>query len=81
MRNHRYLILLPTLFLWGCIAGKYDAPEADCEGEGPEVNITFSGLKELYGEAVMRITEPLVAEGYVVSDDRAGNFYGNLYLC
>ncbi|RAV27584.1 DUF5689 domain-containing protein [Sinomicrobium soli] len=80
MRNHRYLILLPTLFLWGCIAGKYDAPEADCEGEGPEVNITFSGLKELYGEAVMRITEPLVAEGYVVSDDRAGNFYGNLYL-
>ncbi|WP_461532505.1 DUF5689 domain-containing protein [Sinomicrobium sp.] len=79
MKTYRN-ILLSILFISGCISDKYDAPGADCVQEEIKANTTFSELKKQYTDGVMRITEPLVVEGYVISDDKAGNFYGSLYL-
>jgi len=45
-----------------------------------EANATFAQVKSLYQGTIMQIQEDLVIEGYVVSSDRAGNFFSVLHF-
>ncbi|UGU14203.1 DUF5689 domain-containing protein [Sinomicrobium kalidii] len=69
-----------SVFLWGCVNSIYDAPETTCTEDGLKANATFSEIKQLYKGEVIRIKKDLVVEGYVISSDKAGNFYGTLHL-
>ena len=63
-----------------CVDGReFDEIEASC-GTDISPNITFSDLDSLVQDDVIQIQEDLVLEGYVISSDRAGNFFGVLYL-
>ncbi|MGS2741424.1 DUF5689 domain-containing protein [Sinomicrobium sp. M5D2P17] len=58
----------------------YDTPATGCEEKELEPNITFAEVKQLYEDEVMLIHEDLVIEGYVISSDKTGNFYGTLHI-
>lgn len=45
-----------------------------------EANATFAQVKSLYQGTIMQIQEDLIIEGYVVSSDRAGNFFSVLHF-
>ncbi|MDC6365345.1 MULTISPECIES: DUF5689 domain-containing protein [Flavobacteriaceae] len=63
-----------------CVDGRdFDRLEASCT-QDLEANISFAELEGFLEEEVIQIHEDLVLEGYVISSDRAGNFYGELYL-
>ncbi|NAY91905.1 lamin tail domain-containing protein [Muricauda sp. JGD-17] len=74
---------LTTLLLWigilSCVETRdFDKPELECTNL--ESNITFAELDSLVGDDVIQIYEDLVLEGYVISSDKAGNFFNVLYL-
>ncbi|MFD2099944.1 DUF5689 domain-containing protein [Flagellimonas iocasae] len=54
-------------------------PKEQC-AENLEPNITFKELDEMVQAEVIQIHEDLILEGYVISSDRAGNFFNVLYL-
>ncbi len=71
-------ITLMTLLC--CVDGReFDAPKDNCTTD-ILANITFAELDSLVQDDVIQIQEDLVLEGYVISSDRAGNFFGMLYL-
>ncbi len=45
-----------------------------------EVNTSFEQVKELYLKKTLEIQDDLVIQGYVVSSDAAGNFFGVLHF-
>ncbi len=53
--------------------------ESECN-ENLKANITFSELDSLVGNDVLKITKDLIVEGYVISSDEAGNFFGVLHI-
>lgn len=59
--------------------GDFDAAKANCSSN-VEANATFSQVKNLYQGELLQIQEDWVIEGYVVSSDRAGNFFSVLYF-
>lgn len=68
------------LSLLCCIDGsEYDDIEGDCTTD-MVANITFEELDSLVHDNVIQIQENLILQGYLISSDRAGNFFGVLYL-
>ncbi|RDY59612.1 DUF5689 domain-containing protein [Flagellimonas nanhaiensis] len=45
-----------------------------------EANITFEEVEALVQDKVVQIQDDLVLEGYVISSDEAGNFFGILHI-
>ncbi|MBU3123995.1 DUF5689 domain-containing protein [Sinomicrobium weinanense] len=74
------LSVIATILISGCIDNTYKAPATSCEEDSLKANTTFAGIRELYKDEVIRITEDLIIEGYVISNDKTGNFYGTLHL-
>ncbi|MBO0330703.1 DUF5689 domain-containing protein [[Muricauda] lutisoli] len=71
-------ILLISLLC--CVDGReFDEIERNCTSD-MVANITFAELDSLVEDDVIQIQEDLILEGYVISSDRAGNFFGRLYL-
>lgn len=63
-----------------CVDGReFDMPKNNCTTD-ISANITFAELDSLVQDDVIQIQEDLMLEGYVISSDRAGNFFGVLYL-
>jgi len=63
-----------------CVDGReFDEIEKLCTTD-ISANITFAELDSLVQDEVIQIQEDLILEGYVISSDRAGNFFGVLYL-
>lgn len=58
---------------------EFDPISNTCEAN-LQANATFAQLKGLYQDEILLIQEDLVIEGYVVSSDRAGNFFSVLHL-
>lgn len=74
------VLLLGLLVLSACIKDKnFDAPAPDCSSV-PDPNISLSELKALYVDKTVQIQEDWIVEGYIVSSDRAGNFFGTMYI-
>ncbi len=68
--------------LSSCVKDDFDAPPGDGEDPNITVTTTIAELKQLYitaGKAV-QITDDLVINGIVISDDREGNFYKSLVI-
>jgi len=73
-----FIIGLMTLLC--CVDGReFDEMEGGCTTD-LAANITFEALDALVQDDVVQIQEDLILEGYVISSDRAGNFFGVLYL-
>lgn len=58
---------------------EFDEIEGSCATD-ISANFTFIELDSLVQDDVIQIQEELILEGYVISSDRAGNFFGVLYL-
>lgn len=83
MKRNKYiliafvLILLPGL---GCVKDRnYEPPQPECIS-AEQVNASYGEVKALYQGATVEILEDLVIEGYVISSDQAGNFFGSLHF-
>lgn len=75
-----YMLLLGLFVLSACIKDKnFDAPVPDCSSV-PNPNISLSELKALYVDKTVQLQEDWIVQGYIVSSDRAGNFFGALYI-
>ena len=77
--KNRLSILGIILFL-GCVKDKnFDVMTTEC-GSELVANTTFTQLKGMYLDGTVQILEELIIEGYVVSSDEAGNFFGILHF-
>jgi len=71
-------LILATSF--SCVVGSdFEEPKQNCNSD-LEANTSFGELEVLADKGTLKIQEDLVIEGYVVSSDKAGNFFGTLYL-
>lgn len=68
--------------LSSCVKDGFDAPSGDGEDPTITVTTTIAELKQLYATAgkAVQITDDLVINGIVISDDREGNFYKSLVI-
>ncbi|WP_306012527.1 MULTISPECIES: DUF5689 domain-containing protein [unclassified Allomuricauda] len=69
-----------AIIAWSCVEGReFGTLEANCTTD-ITANITFAALDSLVQDDVVQIQEDWVLEGYVISSDKAGNFFNVLYL-
>lgn len=74
------LWLLLVIGLAGCVKDRhFGQPELGCDSN-LIANVSYSGVKQLYGNQTVQIQDDLVIEGYVVSSDAAGNFFNVLHF-
>ena len=74
-----YVFLLTFLAL-SCVENQdFAVPELECSSD-LKANISFAGLDSLVSDGVTPIYEDLFLEGYVISSDKAGNFFGVLHV-
>ncbi len=72
------LIAIPVLF--SCVKDRnFDPPEDSCPSD-LVANATYAQVKNLYTDKTFQIQEDLIIEGYVISSDRAGNFFSVLHF-
>ncbi len=84
-RNLLTLIILVGVLITSCVkSDEFDLPEVTTTDPGITANTTFKAVKERFeqeGEmATFNETEPLYIEGYVISSDKAGNFYKHIII-
>ncbi len=81
MLRRFYLTLSAIIcFCVSCVnSSEFDVPQESCV-ENLQVNATFAEVKALYQGELLQIQDDLVIEGYVVSSDRAGNFFSVLHF-
>ena len=71
---------LAMVFLCGCIKNRdFDIPVLEC-AEDIKPNASYSEVKNLYVDQTIQIQEDFVIEGYVISSDKAGNFFSVLHF-
>lgn len=72
--------LLLLIMVVACVKNtEFNQLKTVCNSE-LKANINFSELEGLLGDGAVQIQEDLVLEGYVISSDKSGNFFGVLYL-
>jgi hypothetical protein len=86
MTNKSFLIkcLLALSFLgvtsMSCVKTRdFDVIQATCD-KALVANSTFAEIFSLYKEKTVQIQDDLIIEGYVISSDEAGNFFGVLHF-
>ena len=73
-------VLTAALFLnLSCVNSDFDKPLVNCI-ESVDNIISYDELDQLVQENVIQIQEELFIEGFVVSSDRAGNFFSVLHI-
>jgi hypothetical protein len=79
-RTKCVVALLGLYLLMACVKDKnFETPEASCNSD-LSANVTIGELKALYVDELFQIQDDLILEGYVVSSDLAGNFFGTLHI-
>ncbi|MBT8305706.1 MAG: lamin tail domain-containing protein [Maribacter sp.] len=74
------LIFITVLVFHGCVHdGSFDQVKDFCVPD-LEANATYSEVKNLYSDELVQIQDDLIIEGYVISSDEAGNFFGTLHF-
>lgn len=69
------------LMLQACVQKEdFDSAEETCITEELVPNITFVELKARFDDEIIQVQEDLIIEGYVISNDEAGNFFGTLHF-
>ncbi len=84
--NNMKKIVLGSIFtllivsIFSCVENRdFDIPKSNCVND-LHANISFAELDSLAGDEVLLINEDLITEGYIISSDRAGNFFGVLHI-
>ncbi|WP_034234343.1 DUF5689 domain-containing protein [Arenibacter certesii] len=68
------------LILFGCVKDvDFKMPETICSSN-LIANASYSEVKDLYIDGTVQIQQDLIIEGYVISSDKRGNFFGVLYF-
>jgi len=86
MKTNKIIKLFLGLFLFvgvvmSCVQDdEYDTPTISCIEPSIAVNATIADVKALYSGSVIQIKTDMIIEGYVVSNDEAGNFYRTLHF-
>ncbi|MBT8185536.1 MAG: lamin tail domain-containing protein [Eudoraea sp.] len=86
MKSNLIRLIISGLILAGVMVYSACVKEADIDRPGNncaeklEANFSLVELKLLYEGATIQIQEDLVIEGYVISSDKAGNFFGSLHF-
>jgi len=74
------LIFFGVILLLSCIKDRnFDPPESFCASD-LVANATYAEIKSLYAEETIQIQQDLIIEGYVISSDKAGNFFSVLHF-
>ncbi|NNK74984.1 MAG: lamin tail domain-containing protein, partial [Maribacter sp.] len=73
--------LLSTLLIFlGCVKDRnFNPPEESCVTELVS-NTSYAEVKKLHTEGVIQIQDELIIEGYVISSDKAGNFFSSIHF-
>ena len=75
-----YIVFLFFVMVTGCAPkNNFDEINVFCE-ENLLANATYAQVQDLYQGELLQIQEDLVIEGYIVSSDKAGNFFSTLYF-
>lgn len=75
-----FIVFMGSLFLISCVKNrKFDALDISCN-EAVVANSSYQDVKNLYVDQTLQIQEDLVIEGYVISSDKAGNFFSVLHF-
>ncbi len=77
MRRITYILL--GILVMGCVKDR-DFETATLQCSDLEVNTTYQQVKSIYKGETIQIQKDLTIEGYVISSDQAGNFFGVLYF-
>lgn len=79
-QRYRYAVLFSMILMTSCVGSvDFDTPKTQCD-TNLEPNLTFSELDELIKDEVVQVHDDLILEGYVISSDKAGNFFNVLHL-
>lgn len=74
------LLILATMFLSACVKNTdFESLGTACSSN-LEANASFADVKGLYQGETIQIQEDVIIEGYVISSDKAGNFFGVLHF-
>lgn len=85
MLKHTYKInfilgSLAVVFLCGCVKNRdFDIPVLNCV-ESIQPNVSYGEVKNFYVDQTIQIQEDWVLEGYVISSDKAGNFFSVIHF-
>lgn len=80
LRIHLFASLMAALLLVGCVKDRnFNAPKEACTVD-LVANTSFVEVKNLHSKEVVQIHDDLILEGYVISSDRGGNFFGTLHF-
>lgn len=72
-------VLISTMLL-ACVTDRsFDIPQSNCNIE-LVANVTYAQVKALYDGKTFQIQEDLIIEGYVISSDKAGNFFSVIHF-
>ncbi|WP_228236430.1 DUF5689 domain-containing protein [Allomuricauda sp. M10] len=81
MKNLVFAIVgILLLLMFSCVeSSNFDVPKENCNTD-LKANINFVELDSLSTEEVSQIKDSLILEGYVISSDKAGNFFSTLFI-
>lgn len=76
----KVLFFLLLICLLGCVKDRqFETPDLGCISD-TVANATFGEVKNLYRGETVQIQDDMVIEGYVVSSDKAGNFFNVIHI-
>jgi hypothetical protein len=77
------LLVILGISLNSCVKQQFDVPPSNCDTlDTIQANITIKQLKQMLPvyQDTLKITDDLIIEGYVISNDQYGNFYKELVI-
>lgn len=68
------------ILVFSCVKDQtFDTPKSICSSD-LTANVTYAQVKSLYVDKTIQILEDWIIEGYVISSDKAGNFFNVLHF-
>lgn len=78
--RQQVIVILGCLILAACVKNRnFNEPESDCDAV-IIANSTYKEIQDLYVDQTIQIQEDLIIDGYVISSDESGNFFGVLHF-
>ena len=69
------MVIISMTFAFACVKDRnFDPPTSSCALD-LNANVTYAEVKNLYIDETTQIQEDLIIAGYVISSDKAGNFF------
>lgn len=79
MKKIRWIFFIISFI--SCVdSNEFDTLNSSCQNNQVIANTTFLEVKALYSDKIIKIQSDLIIEGYVISNDQAGNFFGSLRI-